>query len=287
MTADPEFSIIVPGYDEEHSIADTIGNIRSVMRRANLSSYELVIVNDGSRDGTREVLEKLKQADTSLLVIHHEFNRGYGAALKTGIRASHGWLIAITDADGTYPNDRLPDLIELCADGARTSDNVTYSRLRMIPKVFLRAYASWIARTTIPDLNSGLRVFRRDLVEKYLSILPDGFSFTTTITLALLTNNYRVTFEPIDYFERIGQSKIKPIRDTLKFIQLIARTGMYFAPARVLFPVLLATGLSAILSLGYDLFVLDDLTDKSVILVMFTMNTAMFAMLADMLDKRT
>ncbi|MCZ6828603.1 MAG: glycosyltransferase family 2 protein [Gammaproteobacteria bacterium] len=292
MAATPDFSIIVPGYNEEHAIEGTIAQIRAVMQAAGERNYELVVVNDCSTDGTGAVLDKVKQADPSLVVVHHERNRGYGAALKSGIRASRGELVAITDADGTYPNDRLPDLLRLCADadmvvGSRTSDNVTYSRIRMIPKLFLRAYASWISRTNIPDINSGLRVFRRELVEKYLTILPDGFSFTTTITLALLTNNYRVVFEPIDYFERIGHSKIKPVRDTLNFIQLIARTGMYFAPARVLFPVLLAVGFCALISLGYDVLVLDNLTDKSVILVMFTMNTAMFALLADMLDKRT
>ena len=292
MAATPDFSIIVPSYNEEHAIADTIAQIRSVMRAAGEENYELVVVNDCSSDGTGAVLDRIKETDTSLLVVHHESNRGYGAALKSGIRASRGELVAITDADGTYPNDRLPDLLRLCSDadmavGSRTSDNVTYSRIRMIPKLFLRAYASWISRTNIPDINSGLRVFRRELVEKYLSILPDGFSFTTTITLALLTNHYRVVFEPIDYFERVGDSKIRPVRDTLNFIQLIARTGMYFAPARVLFPVMLAIGICAMISLGYDVLVLDNLTDKSVILVMFTMNTAMFALLADMLDKRT
>ena len=144
-----------------------------------------------------------------------------------------------------------------------------------------------IANQPIPDLNSGLRVFKRSLAEKYLRIFPDGFSFTTTITLALLTNNYRVVFEPIDYFERVGTSKIRPIRDTLNFIALIARAGTYFAPLRVFGPVIVIAGLFTLISLCYDLFVLRNLTDKSVILLMLTMNASMFALLADMLDKRS
>jgi glycosyltransferase involved in cell wall biosynthesis len=262
------------------------------LERAKETNYELIVVNDGSSDGTSGKLREMQLADNSLKVIEHDNNRGYGASLKTGIRACRGALVAITDADGTYPNDRLPDLLHAARDadmvvGSRTSDNVTYSRLRMIPKVFLRAYASWIANKNIPDINSGLRVFRREVADKYLGVLPDGFSFTTTITLALLTNNYRVEFLPIDYFERVGNSKIRPIRDTLNFVLLIMRTGMYFAPMRVFFPVVATLGLCSLGSLGYDVFVLSNLTDKTVILLMFTMNAMMFALLADMLDKRT
>ena len=105
-------------------------------------------------------------------------------------------------------------------------------------------------------------MFRRDVVERFLNILPDGFSFTTTITLAMLTNNYRVRYLPIRYSPRIGRSKIKPIRDTLRFCQLILRTGMYFAPLRVYTPVLLTTFVAFAASLGYDVLVLNDLTEK-------------------------
>lgn len=173
--------------------------------------------------------------------------------------------------------------------GARTGDDVTYPLIRKIPKTFLKAYASWIARQPIPDINSGLRVFRRDLAEQYLHFLPGGFSFTTTITLAMLTSYRRVLFVPIDYHPRIGKSKIKPVRDTLNFVQLIARTGMYFAPVRVLLPIIGLSALGTFLSLCYDMFALDEpnLTDKTVTLFMLTLNSAMFALLADMIDKRS
>src|SRR5690606_20574133 len=104
-------------------------------------------------------------------------------------------LIVITDADGTYPNERIPDLVRLVADadmvvGSRTGSNVTYSKLRKIPKWFLQRFAQWMARQPIPDINSGLRVFRKSIAERFLNILPDTFSFTTTITLAMLTNRF-------------------------------------------------------------------------------------------------
>ena len=171
--------------------------------------------------------------------------------------------------------------------GARTGDDVTYPLIRKIPKAFLKAYASWIARQPIPDINSGLRVFRRDLAESYLHFLPGGFSFTTTITLAMLTSYRKVLFVPIDYHPRIGKSKIKPIRDTLNFVQLIARTGMYFAPVRVLLPIIGLAALGTLISFGYDLLVEKNLTDKTVMLFMLTLNSGMFALLADMIDKRS
>jgi len=289
----PAFTLIVPAYNEEGAIRKTIESLRSYLTQA--GPYELLVVNDGSTDATRQILEELAKEDSALTVVHHSRNGGYGSALKTGVRRARGPLIVITDADGTYPNERIPELVAKCGEGwdmvvgSRTGDEVTYPLIRKIPKVFLKAYASWIARQPIPDINSGLRVFRRDLAEQYLHFLPGGFSFTTTITLAMLTSYRRVLFVPIDYRPRIGKSKIKPIRDTLNFVQLIARTGMYFAPVRVLLPVIGAAALATFVSLCYDIFAYEspNLTDKTVTLFMLTLNSAMFALLADMIDKRS
>jgi len=290
---EPLFTLIIPAYNEEGAILETIQSLRSYLVDA--GPYELLVVNDGSTDRTREILEKAASEDADLSVVHHSRNGGYGSALKTGVRRARGQYIVITDADGTYPNERVAELVATCAQGwdmvvgARTGDDVTYPLIRKIPKTFLKAYASWIARMPIPDINSGLRVFRRDLAETYLHILPGGFSFTTTITLAMLTNYRKVLFVPIDYHPRIGKSKIKPVRDTLNFVQLIARTGMYFAPIRVLLPVIMLSGLATFASLCYDMFALDspNLTDKTVTLFMLTLNSGMFALLADMIDKRS
>jgi hypothetical protein len=171
--------------------------------------------------------------------------------------------------------------------GARATDDVVYPLNRKIAKFFLRQYASWIVGRPIPDINSGLRVMRRSVVEKFLYILPDGFSFTTTITLAMMTNQYEVRYLPIGYAPRVGRSKIRPIKDTLNFLQLILRTGMYFAPMRVFLPVAILLSLFFMLSLGYDVFVLRDLTDTTLVFLLFTLNTGMFALLADMIDKRS
>jgi hypothetical protein len=171
--------------------------------------------------------------------------------------------------------------------GARIGGDVVYPLIRKIPKAFLRRYVSWLARQTVPDMNSGLRVIRRSVVERFLRVLPDTFSFTTTLTLAMHTNAFDVRYVPIGYAARVGKSKIKPIRDTLNFIQLIVRTGTYFAPMRVFFPMSVVLFLAFTISLIYDVFLLENLADKTVLLFLFAVNTGMFALLADMIDKRS
>jgi glycosyltransferase involved in cell wall biosynthesis len=288
LSAWPEFSVVIPCYNEMGSIEETIRRIREALAAG--SSCQIIVVDDGSTDGTRRILQKMLPAD-DLQIVEHNRNRGYGAALKSGIRAAATELIAITDADGTYPNERLPELVALCADydmvvGARVGEDVTYSKLRSIPKFFLRHWMSWIARQDIPDINSGMRVFRKSVVDKFFGILPDTFSFTVTITLAMLTNFHAVLYVPIAYKKRLGSSKIKPFRDTLRFITLILRTGVYFAPVRFFGPVTLALALGSLAKLLYDIFVLDNITDSSVLLILFTFNTGMLTLLADMIDKR-
>lgn len=169
--------------------------------------------------------------------------------------------------------------------GARIGHNVTYPTLRKIPKWFLVRFAEWITNSRIPDMNSGLRVFPKKVAEQFMSILPNTFSFTTTITVAMLTNNQLVHYEPIDYHARQGRSKIKPIRDTLRFIKLIFRTGLYFAPLKVFLPISGLFFAGFIGTLIQDLL-RGDLTEKTLILLIAATQISMFALLADMIDKR-
>jgi len=279
------FSVVIPAYNEADGILATLEALQAGLASENC---EIIVVDDGSTDRTAELL----RSQAGIRTVTHTHNRGYGAALKTGIRHARHPLIVITDADGTYPNERIPDLVRLAIStdmvvGARTSANVDYSRLRSIPKWFLKHFAEWLVHRKIPDINSGLRVFRRDTVARFIRILPDTFSFTTTITLAMLTNGYTVHYEPIDYHKRVGRSKIRPIRDTLRIAQLILRTGMYFAPLRVFFPVALLFGAGFLVSLAFDVFMRRDLTEATLVLLVASTQLGMFALLADMIDKRS
>ena len=289
-------SIIIPCFNEKHAIRDTIESIQSIIRKSNIKDVEIICVNDGSTDGSEQILSAMTEENESgsFLVVHHKRNQGYGAALKTGIRRSQKDYICITDADGTYPNERIPELIKQITDrdldmvvGARIGADVDYSKIRSIPKMILVPWVSFLCGSDVPDMNSGLRIFRRNRSLDFLKLLPDGFSFTTTITICLLRNRYAVEFTPISYAKRIGKSHIKPIKDTLRFAQLILRTGMYFAPMRLLSPLIIVLGILFAVSGIYDLAILNNLTDKSVLLGFASLNVFMFALLADMIDKRS
>ena len=285
-------SFIVPAFDEQVAIEGVVRRLCALELGVPL---ELVVVDDGSADRTPGVLAHLTSELPNLRVVRHRENRGYGAALKTGFaRATHP-VVVITDADGTYPENRIADLIACIADGAemavgsRTGPDVRIPLVRRPAKWFLRQLASYLSGTRIPDLNSGLRAMRRELVLAYRPILPQGFSFTTTITLAALTNDHRVDWVPIDYKKREGRSKIRPIRDTLGFTALIVRTVIYFNPLKVFYPLAFVVGLGLAASLYYDCFVLQpaNLTDKSLLLFITLMHVLSVGLLADLIEKRS
>jgi len=285
----PRVAVIVPCFNEREGIARTIEELHQAL--AAWGPYELIVVDDASIDGSRELLREIAGHDPRVSLVEHAWNRGYGAALKTGMRRARSELLAIIDADGTYAAADLPKLLDL-ADrndmvvGARPRRAPPGGRLRWVAKRFLKVYCDWLAGERIPDMNSGLRVVRRWVVERFLPILPNGFSFTTTLTLAMVTSELRVGWEEICYRPRLGKSKIRPLRDTLAFVHLMLRTAMYFAPLRVFGPLGGLLGAAFAASLGYDVFVLRDLTEKTLLLLQLALTAGMFALLADMINRR-
>ena len=227
-------SLVMPAYNEEQGIEAALASARAALATLPCES-EILVVDDGSRDRTAELAEK-----AGARVISLPENCGYGAAIKTGVEAARHAKIVITDADGTYPAQAIPALLAR-ADrydmvvGARLGPNAAIPLIRRPAKWFLGALASYLAGRHIPDLNSGLRVIDRALIERFEHILPPGFSFTTTITLASLCNGYLVYYHPIDYYERVGTSKIRA-RHTLDFLLLVLRTVVYFNPLKVFLP---------------------------------------------------
>lgn len=284
-------SIVVPAFDEERGIA---GVVRRLSALELGRPVEVVVVDDGSSDGTAAELERLRAEFPGLSVVRHDRNRGYGAALLTGFAHARNDVVVITDADGTYPEDRIGELVDRIdagaemAVGARTGLDVNIPLVRRPAKALLAALASFLAGCPIPDLNSGLRAFRRELVMRYRPILPQGFSFTTTITLASLTNGHRVDWLPIDYAPRSGSSKIRPVRDTLGFTALIIRTVMYFNPLKVFYPIATFLLLCLGVSLVNDVFIEDppNLGDKSVLIFVALVQVLAVGLLADLIEKR-
>jgi len=277
----PLVSVIVPAFNEEGAVAEDLGAIKQVLESAGLR-YELMVVDDGSTDGTAEQVRAVED-----VVLHqHATNRGYGAALKTGIRHAHGDIIVITDADGTYPAEVIPDLVADVAEcdmavGARTGEVVQVPLLRKPAKWFITRLASYLSETRIPDLNSGLRAFRRRAVMPFFGMLPSGFSFTTTITLAMLCNGLDVRFRPIDYRQRTGRSKIRPLQDTYNFILLIVRTICYFNPLKVFVPLASIVFLGGLVKLIVNVAMAHRVASTEVLLIVAAVQLAMTGLVAD------
>ncbi|MBI4873602.1 MAG: flippase-like domain-containing protein [Acidobacteria bacterium] len=243
--------MVIPAFNEEAAIAAQIQDIHAVLRETG-RPYEIIVVDDGSTDRTAACA-----AGCQVRLIRRDRNYGYGAALKAGIAETAFDWILITDADGTYPAEFIPDLLERLPDadmvvGARTGKDVHVPLARRPAKWFLRLYAGLLAGQSIPDLNSGMRLMRKSAVETFSHLLPSGFSFTSTITLALISNGYRVGYVPIDYRRRVGRSKIRPA-DFFRFLALVTRLMFLFNPLRLLAPVAMGLLLLGILDFRYGL----------------------------------
>lgn len=244
-------SVVIPAYEEAEHVAE---QVRAVERQLASSgwTFEIIVVDDGSTDQTAE-----RAALTGARVLRRPRNRGYGAALKLGIQsAQYGWIL-ITDADGTYPAESIPALLEASTTnemvvGARIGKVVKVPLVRQPAKWFLRRLASYLAGRQLPDLNSGLRLMRKELITRYEHLLPDGFSFTTTITLASACNAHAVEYVPINYLARLGQSKIRP-RHAYDFLLLILRTIVFFNPLKVFIPMGAFLAVAGSAKFAYDI----------------------------------
>jgi glycosyltransferase involved in cell wall biosynthesis len=280
-------SIVIPVYNEEEAIGDDLDIIKRTMDAAG-QPYEIIVVNDGSTDRTVEIVSSRPY----IKLVHHERNRGNGAARTTGMKAARGDVVVMTDGDGTYPNQDMPKLLEHMKQhdmviGARTKEEGTVKWLRTPAKWFIRRLASYLTETEIPDLNSGLRAFKKDIALHYLSILPNTHSWVSTITIAFLSDGYSVKYVPIDYYKRKGQSKFHPLRDTYNYITLVVRTVTYFNPIKVFLPISLLLFTVGIGKAVFDIFAYRFHFAPSTLLVLLTaIQVAAVGLLADLVVRR-
>ena len=278
-------SLIIPAYNEVNGIEASLKDVKKVLEEIDVPS-EIIVVDDGSTDGTYDKVKGL-----GVKIIRNDANRGYGYSLKYGIRESKYDWICITDADGTYPAAEIKNLWKEAENydmvvGARTGDKVHIPLIRKPAKWLIGKLANFLTEVKIPDLNSGLRLMRKEMVLKYMNILPSGFSFTLTITMAALTNDYRVKYIPIDYLKRVGNSKIHPIKDTLNFLILLVRTSLYFNPMKIFMPFSLILFLLAFILLGRDVFIVYNIGDKTVLIFSVAFLVTILGFLADLIVRR-
>lgn len=278
-------SILIPAFNEEKAVGSVVKDVRTHLNRACLR-HEILVVDDGSRDQTG-----VRAARAGARVVSMGENRGYGASLKAGMREAKYNLIAILDADGTYPAGELPKLIELVknadmAVGARVKAGAAIPSLRRFPKWLLGLWANYLADRKIPDLNSGMRVFKKNIAARYEGLFPNGFSFTTTITLALECHGYIVKYYPISYAVRIGTSKIKPIQDTINFFSLVLRVVMYFKPLKIFIPLSGIIFMSGLVSGVMSRLQGEALNGVTLFLFVASLQIAALGLLADLLVKR-
>ena len=244
---DLDVTVVLPAYNEVGHVRAEVDRITAAMKDSPYS-FEILVVDDGSSDGTGDAVEGLP----FVRLIRFPVNRGSGTARRIGTQEALGTYVVWTDADMTYPNERIPELIDILETGranqvvgARRTEEGTHKLLRVPAKYLIRRLAEYLTASEIPDLNSGLRAFSRADALPYLGLLPTGFSCVTTITLSFLSNGLVVEYLPIDYAKRAGRSHFHPIKDAYRYILQVVRMVTFFEPLRVFAPMaflLLAIG---------------------------------------------
>lgn len=286
-----DVTVVLPCFNEELHVLAELERITAAMEASGYR-YELLVIDDASTDSTPQLLEQAQTAYPRMRLLRFHRNGGSGTARRIGTRDARGEIVVWTDADLTYPNERIPEFVRYLDThpmvdqivGARTSEEGSYKLLRVPAKWAIRKLAEFLSGTRIPDLNSGLRAFRREVSLPYLRLLPPGFSCVTTITLAFLSNQRDVHYVPIDYAKRSGASKFRFVRDAYRYILQVLRMIMYFNPLKVLMPLALVLIVGGVLKLVYDLVAHPfSVAVDTLLLLMTGFILAAIALLADLI----
>jgi glycosyltransferase involved in cell wall biosynthesis len=252
-----DITVVLPAYNEAGHVVSEVDRITAALKATDYS-FEILVVDDGSTDGTGDRVVGLP----FVRLLRFPTNRGSGTARRIGTMEAYGRYVVWTDADMTYPNERIPELVDRLVKGdahqvvgARTSEEGTLKFLRVPTKWLIRRLAEYLSDSRIPDLNSGLRAFSKEHAHPYLGLLPAGFSCVTTITLAFLANGLIVEYVPIAYAPRQGRSHFHPIKDAYRYILQVVRMITFFEPLRVFAPMALT-----LLTLGAGKIIFDLIT---------------------------
>lgn len=248
-------SVVIPAYDEEDAIGRTIKAIKEALDASDIAPFEIIVVDDGSTDRTQEIA-----AAEGARVVRHLQNLGYGRSLKDGIENARYGAIAITDADGTYPIKDIPRLFALYQTGydmvvgSRTGEHYRESALKSPLRWVLQHLVEYTASRKIPDINSGLRIFNRAHAMTYFQRLCDTFSFTTSLTLAFMMNGLFVIYVPIDYYKRVGKTKVRLLSDSFRTLQYIAEAAIYYNPLRIFMLLSVMLFAASVVLIGINVF---------------------------------
>ena len=281
-----KLSIIIPAYNEEEGIKNVLIELNNYLKKNNILT-EIIVVNDGSTDQTKNILENIE----NIKLINHPYNKGYGAALKSGIKKAQGEYILIIDGDGTYPVNEIPKLLEYMDEydmvsGMRKGKNsdARWFYSQRIAKFILKRIAGYVTNSKIPDINCGLRVFKKEIIKKYWDLYPQGFSFTTTSLVAFLADDYQVKFIPIDYHQRKGKSTLKPFKSFIGFISLILKLSLFFKPIKIFLPLSILIFITAIGITIYGFIWKSVFYDTTIVLLSATaLQTFFFGLLAEII----
>jgi glycosyltransferase involved in cell wall biosynthesis len=272
-------SFIVPAHNEAANIREAVVGLQSFLRTMPQHECEIVVVNDGSSDDTGNILKEIGGIE----VVTHAYAKGYGAALKSGIRkSSHEWVF-LFDGDGQARPQEIPKLLAFGGDyDMVVGDRVVKKAplIRAPGRAILLFLANYLSDRKIPDLNCGFRLIKKDKIERFKHLLPDSFSFTTTITLAFQKSGLDIKYVPIEVNKRTGgKSTVKPVH-AIRMFFLILRTITMFSPLRIFMPIVLFLGTLLSLSLAYDFYHVH-ITNTTVVLFVSALIIFLFGLLAD------
>ena len=287
----PLVTVVLPCFNEAEHVLAEVQRIGAALDASEFD-YEILAIDDASTDETLSVLRSALPDHRHLRVLPFRRNGGSGTARRIGTQLARGDIVVWTDADMTYENDRIPELVRMLVEdpsydqvvAARTSEEGTHKWARVPAKWFIRKVAERLTKTRIPDLNSGLRAFRREVSLPYLRLLPAGFSCVTTLTIAFLSNQHDIRYVQTRYAKRAGQSKFHFLHDAYRYILQVLRMVMYFDPLRVLMPVALwLLGIGAVKAVVDVIrYQTPYLANNTVLLVVTGLTIASLALLADL-----